>query len=105
VNLKIENLSSIREGYGFVERDLALTHISNCIQSHVREQERFARISEDSFILLMQIFSQQQLTQRLDRLYLDIENRMKQEFKDYVVLLKSGIYSLAIHDRDLNQAI
>lgn len=105
VNLKIENISYISEVHGYVERDNTLTHISHIIQSQLSEYEMFARISEGSFILVIQYLSQQQLTQRLDQLYLDIENTIKQESKDYVASLKSGIYFLAIHDKDLNLAI
>lgn len=105
VNLKIENFSYISEVHGYVERDNTLTHISHIIQSHLSEQEMFSRVSEESFILVMNYLSQQQLTQRLDQLYLDIEDMMKQASKNYVASLKSGIYFLAIHDKDLNLAI
>ncbi|WP_181376365.1 EAL domain-containing protein [Paenibacillus agaridevorans] len=105
VNLKIENISSISEVHGYVERDLTLTHISKIIQSHLSEHEMFASVSEDSFIIVMQYLSQQQLAKRLGPLYLDIESLLKQKTKDDAATLRSGIYGLAIYDKELNPAI
>lgn len=105
VDLKIENFPYIRELHGYEESNYIQTQISHVIQSHFSDNELFARISDGDFVLVAQFISQQRLTQKLDHLYIAIENMMKQESKDYVALLKSGIYLLANHDRDLNQAI
>lgn len=105
INLKIENFSYISEVHGYVERDNTLTQISFVIQSHLSEQEMFARITEGSFILVMQYLSQQQLTKKLEQICLAIENMMNQESADYVPSLKSGIYFLNNLDNDLNIAI
>jgi EAL domain-containing protein (putative c-di-GMP-specific phosphodiesterase class I)/GGDEF domain-containing protein len=105
VDLKIENFSYIREVHGYEERNYILTQFSQVIQSQLSEDELFARISDGNFILVVQYISQQRLTQRLDQLYIAIQNMMQLESKDYTVLLKSGIYYLANHDKDLNQAI
>lgn len=104
VNMGID-VNHIEELYGYSEVEEILKYVAETLDTYVKNNEMFARIYKDSFIIVADFISDKNITDRIGIITEKIKEFTKITNKAYKIEVNSGIYFLKQTDRDLSQAV
>ncbi|HBF0908643.1 TPA: bifunctional diguanylate cyclase/phosphodiesterase [Clostridioides difficile] len=102
--IDIDKFKYINDLFGYEVGNEILRNLTKIIKSNIFEEEMFARISADNFIIIMK-YIEEDITKRLKTIFeeLDLFNNNQEE--KYKLVLSCGIYFILPEDRDINSII
>ncbi|HBF9320362.1 TPA: bifunctional diguanylate cyclase/phosphodiesterase [Clostridioides difficile] len=102
--IDIDKFKYINDLFGYEVGNEILRNLTKIIKSNIFEEEMFARISADNFIIIMK-YIEEDITNRLKIIFeeLDLFNNNQEE--KYKLVLSCGIYFILPEDRDINSII
>ncbi|HGL6449714.1 TPA: diguanylate cyclase, partial [Clostridioides difficile] len=103
--IDIDKFKYINDLFGYEVGNEILRNLTKIIKSNIFEEEMFARISADNFIIIMKYIEEEDITKRLKTIFeeLDLFNNNQEE--KYKLVLSCGIYFILPEDRDINSII
>ncbi|EGT4247436.1 diguanylate kinase signaling protein [Clostridioides difficile] len=103
--IDIDKFKYINDLFGYEVGNEILRNLTKIIKSNIFEEEMFARISADNFIIIMKYIEEEDITKRLKTIFeeLDLFNNNQEE--KYKLVLSCGIYFILPEDRDINSSI
>lgn len=102
--IDIDKFKYINDLFGYEVGNEILRNLTKIIKRNIFEEEMFARISADNFIIIMK-YIEEDITKRLKTIFeeLDLFNNNQEE--KYKLVLSCGIYFILPEDRDINSII
>lgn len=100
IGLDIEHIEEI---YGYTELEEILKNTADILDKYVNDNEGFARIYKDSFVIIANFISDKIITERVKLIIEKIKELGKD--KTYGLEAYAGIYFLKRNDRNLTQAV
>lgn len=104
VNMGID-VKHIEEIYGYSEVEELLKYVATTLDTYVKNNETFARIYKDSFVIIADFVSDKNISERVLLMTEKIKEFTKKNNKAYGIDIHSGIYFLKQTDRNLSQAV
>ena len=104
VNMGID-ISHIEEIYGYGEVEKILKDISDILHQNIRSHELFARIYKESFVIMADFVSEQNIIDRITYIMNEIKTSQKEKNKTYCLHMYAGIYVLNQTDTFLEVAV
>ena len=104
VNMGID-ISHIEEIYGYGEVEKILKDISDILHQNIKSHELFARIYKESFVMMVDFVSEQNITDRITYITNKIKDSQKEKNKTYGLHIYAGIYVLNQTDTSLEIAV
>ncbi len=103
--IDIDKFKYINDLFGYEVGNEILRNLTKIIKRNIFEEEMFARISADNFIIIMKYIEEEDITKRLKTIFeeLDLFNNNQEE--KYKLVLSCGIYFILPEDRDINSII
>lgn len=105
VYFDIDKFKYINDIYGYDEGNKTLICISNVINKNMETHEISARVSADSFTILLKYVSDEYLLYRLQRILDEIVSFENINTKHYDLVFSSGIYVIKSGDTDINSIL
>ncbi|ENZ9534664.1 TPA: putative bifunctional diguanylate cyclase/phosphodiesterase [Clostridioides difficile] len=102
--IDIDKFKYINDLFGYEVGNEILRNLTKIIKSNIFEEEMFARISADNFIIIMK-YIEEDIRKRLKTIFeeLDLFNNNQEE--KYKLVLSCGIYFILPEDRYINSII
>lgn len=100
--MDVDKFKYINDMFGFDMGNNTLIHISNTIASELHEDEIFARVSADHFVLLIKYKTDEDIKARLNSIYNKVQIFSNPKINYYKLILDCGIYKINKDDRDIN---
>lgn len=103
--IDIDKFKYINDLFGYEVGNEILRNLTKIIKNNTFEEEMFARISADNFTVIMKYIEEEDITNRLEIIFkeLDLFNNSQEE--KYKLVLSCGIYFILPEDRDVNSII
>lgn len=100
--MDVDKFKYINDMFGYDVGNNTLIHISNTIASELHEDEIFARVSADHFVLLIRYKTDEDIKARLNSIYNKVQIFSNHKINYYKLILDCGIYKINKDDRDIN---
>ncbi|HHQ8844805.1 TPA: EAL domain-containing protein [Clostridioides difficile] len=100
--IDVDKFKYINDMFGYDMGNDTLIHISNTIASELKEDEIFARVSADHFVLLIKYKTDDDIKTRLNNIYNKIQILSNPKINYYKLILDCGIYKISKSDNDIN---
>lgn len=100
VSLDIEKFKLINDSFGSGDGNRTLKYVYNTVVSHLKEGEVAARISADTFNLLLYHSSKENIQRRIEEIVQDINRFNTGLVKKYFLPINVGVY--AVRDPEMN---
>ncbi len=104
VNLGID-ISHIEEVYGYSEVELILKDIACILSENIKQNELFARIYKDAFVIMADYISEDNIKERVKFIINEIKRKIKETKMTYRLNSFAGIYILKQTDISLETAV
>lgn len=104
INLGIE-IKHIEEIYGYSEVGEILKYVSDVIGGYVKNNESYARIYKDSFVILANLALEENIVERISNIIDETKQFSLKNNKPYKVEAYAGIYYLKVTDKNLSQSV
>lgn len=104
INLGIE-IKHIEEIYGYSEVEEILKYVSDVIGGYVKNNESYARIYKDSFVILANSALEENIVERISNIIDETKQFSLKNNKPYKVESYAGIYYLKVTDKNLSQSV
>lgn len=104
INLGIE-IKHIEEIYGYSEVGEILKYVSDVIGGYVKNNESYARIYKDSFVILANSALEENIVERISNIIDETKQFSLKNNKPYKVEAYAGIYYLKVTDKNLSQSV
>ncbi|EGT2199987.1 EAL domain-containing protein, partial [Clostridioides difficile] len=95
----------INDLFGYEVGNEILRNLTKIIKSNTFEEEMFARISADNFIIIMKYIEEEDITKRLKTIFEELDMFNNNQEEKYKLVLSCGIYFILPEDRDINSII
>lgn len=95
ITFDIRRFRIINDVYGHVQGNKTLRYIADVVDSHKKENDRFARIESDNFVYLLEYTKEDDIITQISML----EEEIKIKCQEYSVTLVFGIY--IVRDKNL----
>ncbi len=92
VALDIDKFKVINELYGFRQGDMVLIHITNVLKEYLSEKEPFARMFSDKFLFIINFINDEQIEERVQRIYAEIKNCYAATDLNYEITANFGAF-------------
>ncbi|HDN2382851.1 diguanylate phosphodiesterase, partial [Clostridioides difficile] len=100
--IDVDKFKYINDMFGYDMGNDTLIHISNTIASELKEDEIFARVSADHFVLLIKYKTDDDIKTRLNNIYNKVQILSNPKINYYKLILDCGIYKISKSDNDIN---
>ena len=100
--IDVDKFKYINDMFGYDMGNDTLIHISNTIASELNEDEIFARVSADHFVLLIKYKTDDDIKTRLNNIYNKVQILSNPKINYYKLILDCGIYKISKSDNDIN---
>lgn len=102
--MDIHQFKTINDSFGYDAGDRVLKKLSKILADFIENEERFARVYADKFVLLLKDGPPEQLNERLEALSRELKTLSSGEFDLVNFLFSGGIYRLQNEAFDLDMA-
>nr|WP_236874038.1 bifunctional diguanylate cyclase/phosphodiesterase [Clostridioides difficile] len=102
--IDIDKFKYINDLFGYEVGNEILRNLTKIIKSNTFEEEMFARISADNFIIIMK-YIEEDITKRLKTIFEELDMFNNNQEEKYKLVLSCGIYFILPEDRDINSII
>ncbi|WP_423362741.1 putative bifunctional diguanylate cyclase/phosphodiesterase [Clostridioides difficile] len=100
--MDVDKFKYINDMFGYDMGNNTLIHISDTIASELKEDEIFARVSADHFVLLIKYKTDDDIKTRLNSIYNKVQIFSNPKINYYKLILDCGIYKISKSDNDIN---
>lgn len=98
VKFDIDNFKLINDIFGFEAGDKVLLCIAGLIKVSMKEDELFARVSNDDFIMLLKFIDEKNVAERIKQLEESYKKCIEQLLDNYKISFSTGVYKMAFSD-------
>lgn len=102
LDFDIDKFKFVNDAFGYEEGNEVIRYIYNIIRRFIREGDLFAHRMADSFVILVKYEDKKTLAVRTEQFCGELNQRNKENDKQYEIAPSIGIYEIKDHGRNLD---